>query len=84
MITLANMIEYCLKAVAIVFLMLLCIPDLATHVGVDVAESSVHVAALVCVLALVLPKVKQLAIPAYAKRALQARIKAQRASDKRR
>ena len=84
MITLANMIEYCLKAVAIFFLMLLCLPGLASQLGVDVAESSVHVAALVCVLALALPKVKQLAIPAYARRALQARIKAQRAPDERR
>jgi hypothetical protein len=83
MITLSTMIEYCLKAVAIVFLTLLCVPGLATNLGVDVAESATQVAALVCVLALVLPKVKQLAIPAYAKRALQARIKAQRAADKR-
>jgi branched-subunit amino acid transport protein len=82
MITLSKLVENCLQAVAIALLTLLCIPGLATALGVDVAGSAVAIAVVVSCLALILPKIKRMAIPAYAKRAMQARRQAsQRIND---
>jgi hypothetical protein len=57
MITLSKLVENCLQAVAIAFLTLLCIPGLATALGVDVAGSAVAIAVVVSCLALILPKI---------------------------
>ena len=78
MIAISTVIDACLKLAAIGILVLLCLPGISSSLGVDLQLIALPTAAFVSALALLQPKIKQMAIPAYARRALAARKQSKR------
>lgn len=73
MIAISTVIDAFLKLAAIGILVLLLLPEVASKLGIDMTVIALPTAAFIAALALLQPKVKKWAIPAYARRALEAR-----------